>query len=179
VLDRTHSLGPVIEAVAASDSPAVQLHIVGDGPLAQEYRALARGSGRIVFHGRVAHHDVPAYIAAADLCLAPYDAAAFTSGELGYSTMKIPEYMAAGRAVASVPSGRISSLIADGQTGFLFSNTVTQWTTFLRALPTRERLLSMGEAAAKVKLPSWTDTAQGYLAECRRVMQISTCREGR
>jgi glycosyltransferase involved in cell wall biosynthesis len=173
VLDRTHNLGPVIAAVVAADSAAAQLHIVGDGPMADEYRALAKGSDRVVFHGRVRHGDVPVYIAAADLCLAPYDASAFTSGELGYSTMKIPEYLASGRAVASVPTGRIKALIADGDTGFLFDNNVARWAAFLQQLPSRERLQNMGSAAARVALPSWSDTAQGYLAACRKVLQRS------
>ena len=71
------------------------------------------------------------YIAAADLCVAPYDAAAFSSGELGYSTMKIPEYLSVGRAVVSVPSGRIRTLVKEGETGFLFANQPDQWTRFL------------------------------------------------
>jgi glycosyltransferase involved in cell wall biosynthesis len=177
VLDRTHNLGPAITAVVAADS-AVQLHIVGDGPMADEYRAMARGSDRVVFHGRVQHHDVPVHIAAADLCLAPYDASAFTSGELGYSTMKIPEYLASGRAVASVPTGRIKALIADGDSGFLFDNSIARWADFVRQLPSRQRLQQMGRAAAQVVLPSWSDTAQAYLAACRKVLQRSCGTEG-
>lgn len=174
VLDRTHNLAPVIEALLGAADDGVQLHIVGDGPLSADYRRQAGASARIVFHGRVPHHDVPLYIAAADLCLAPYDAAAFTSGELGYSTMKIPEYMASGRAVASVPTGRIGALIADGVSGYLFPNDAAHWARFLQRPPTRERLREMGAAAARVRLPTWSDTAQGYLSACRAILQNST-----
>ena len=41
------------------------------------------------------------------------------SGELGYSTMKVPEYLSAGRPVVTVPSGRLPDLVRDGETGFL------------------------------------------------------------
>ena len=169
VLDRTHDLEPAIRALVAQRLPDVELHLVGDGVRRTEYVELSAASGgAVVFHGRVAHLAVPAYIAAADLCLAPYDAAAFSSGELGYSTMKIPEYLSVGRAVVSVPSGRIRTLVKEGETGFLFANQLEQWARFLGTLPTRDRLQEMGAAAAASKLTSWEDTARGYLSLCER-----------
>ncbi len=169
VLDRTHNLAPAIAALGAAGDPRVELHIVGDGVRRAEYQALASSVGAMtVFHGTVEHQEVPWFIAAADLCLAPYDAAAFTSGELGYSTMKIPEYLSVGRAVVSVPSGRIRTLVAEGETGYLFPNEVAPWTRFLGMLPSRDRLREMGVAAAASKLTSWEDTALGYLSLCER-----------
>ena len=169
VLDLTHNLAPAIEALGATGLDGVELHVVGDGVRRTDYAALAAARGaKVAFHGKVEHHRVPWFIAAADLCLAPYDAAAFTSGELGYSTMKIPEYLGVGRAVVSVPSGRIRSLIRDGETGFLFANQRAQWERFLAALPSRDRLRQMGEAAAASKLTSWEDTARSYLSLCER-----------
>ncbi|TAK55110.1 MAG: glycosyltransferase [Gammaproteobacteria bacterium] len=167
VLDWTHNLAPVIAAVTAASTANVELHIVGDGARRGEYEARAAACPeRIRFHGRVPHTQVPLHIAAADLCLAPYESAAFASGELGYSTMKIPEYLSVGRAVVSVPSGRIRSLITDGQNGFLFANETTQWQRFMDALPARERLRTMGLAAAAVELPSWETTAEAYYRLC-------------
>jgi glycosyltransferase involved in cell wall biosynthesis len=167
VLDLTHNLEPVIRAIGAAGNAAVELHVIGDGTRRDEYQQLAKACGaRVRFHGKVPHAQVPTHIAAADLCLAPYDASAFSSGELGYSTMKIPEYLSAGRAVISVPSGRIRSLIADGECGFLFDNRLPEWRRFLANLPERVRLRSMGESAARVPLPSWEDTARAYLALC-------------
>lgn len=167
VLDWTHNLAPVIEAMPTVATSDVELHIVGDGARRSEYEALAAGvPGRIRFHGRVAHAQVPQHIAAADLCLAPYESAAFASGELGYSTMKIPEYLSVGRAVASVPSGRIRTLISDGRNGFLFANDLSSWRTFLGALPSRAVLATMGVAAAAIELPSWEATAEAYYRLC-------------
>lgn len=173
VLDQTHDLAPVLSELATGKNPDVELHIVGDGVRRQEYEALARGSGsRIVFHGRVAHHDVPRYIAAADLCLAPYDPRAFSSGELGYSTMKIPEYLSVGRPVVSVPSGRIKTLLVPEKTGFLFDNTRSNWHAFLAQMPSRERLRQMGEAAGQTRLQSWEDTARQYFDLCSRQLAV-------
>ena len=167
VLDLTHNLEPAIRAVGAAGNPNIELHVVGDGARRAEYQRLAAScAARVVFHGKVAHTEVPLHIAAADLCLAPYDAVAFSSGELGYSTMKIPEYLSAGRAVVSVPSGRIRSLIGAGECGFLFNNELAEWQKFLARLPSRERLRIMGESAARLPLPSWADTARAYLSLC-------------
>lgn len=108
VLDRAHDVGPVLSAFGQTHLPSAQLHIVGDGPLAEDYRKLAVDNpGNIVFHGRIPYDKVPDFIAAADLCLAPYNPAAFPGGEVAYSTLKIPEYMSVARPVVSVPSGRI------------------------------------------------------------------------
>lgn len=169
VLDLTHNIEPVIRALGAGKDANVQLHVVGDGARRAEYQQIAAATGAAVtFHGRVPHDRVPTCIAAADVCIAPYDPAAFSSGELGYSTMKIPEYLAVGRAVVSVPSGRIRTLIRDGETGFLFMNTLDEWAAFLGRLPSRERLREMGITAGATKLNSWRDTARGYLTLCEQ-----------
>jgi glycosyltransferase involved in cell wall biosynthesis len=81
--------------------------------------------------------------------------------------MKIPEYLSVGRPVVSVPSGRVRTLVRQGDTGFLFDNDVRHWTAFLGDLPSRARLHEMGKAAAASKLPSWDDTADAYLALCQ------------
>lgn len=170
LLDQTHNLGPAIEAVAALDRPDIELRIVGDGPCRAEFLARAGGSPRVVMCGRVPHEQVPWHIAVADLCLAPYDSRAFVGGALGYSTMKIPEYMSVGRAVVAAPSARARELIEDQVSGILLANEPHDWRRFLAASPARDVLARMGEAARTTPLPSWDDTARGYLAAVERVM---------
>jgi glycosyltransferase involved in cell wall biosynthesis len=82
--------------------------------------------------------------------------------------MKVPEYLSAGRAVATVPSGRLPDLVRPGETGFLVANEIEDWMRLLKECPSRESLRVMGEAAAKVELASWNDTAEAYLALCQR-----------
>jgi glycosyltransferase involved in cell wall biosynthesis len=169
VVDATHDLGPLLQAMTRHRDPNLEVHVIGDGVLRAAYERAARTSTlNVVFHGRVAHERVPLYIAAADLCLAPYDPSAFSLGELGYSSMKVPEYLSAGRAVATVPSGRLPDLVRPGETGFLVANGVENWMRLLKECPSREELRRMGEAAAKLELPSWDDTAKAYLALCER-----------
>jgi glycosyltransferase involved in cell wall biosynthesis len=173
VLDDIHDLGPLLEAMEAEPDPTLELHLVGDGHYRSIHQAKAEAAKNVVFHGRVAHGRVPEFIAAADLCLAPYDPRVFAAGRLGYSTMKIPEYLSCGRPVASVPSGRIPSLVQEGVSGFLFPNDVPSWRRFLAERPSRQRLRRMGEAAAQVRLNSWEDTARAYLALCERQLTCS------
>ena len=159
-LDRIHDLVPVIEAILKVENPSLRLHVVGDGVLAGDLRAAARGHPRVTFHGRVAHREVPSYIAAADLCIAPYDTTAFADGEVSYATLKVREYLAGGRPVATLPSGSLRELIRDSHNGFLLSNDSRSWQGLLRRMPPRERLAEMGSAAAATPLESWDDTAR-------------------
>jgi glycosyltransferase involved in cell wall biosynthesis len=87
-----------------------------------------------------------------------------------FSTLKIPEYMACARPVASVPSGRIKRIIEDGISGFLFPNNISSWENFLGSLPSRNELFSMGRIAElNVKTISWEKTAEQYLKVCKEV----------
>jgi len=170
-MDEYHDLEPVIEAMGSVKRPLVELHVVGDGEFRDRCEAKARRDQvRARFYGHVDHSLVPRYIAAADLCIAPYRTSACYNGILPFSTLKIPEYMACGRTVASVPSGPIERLIEDGISGFLFPNEASAWTSFLKTLPSREQLGQMGAAAAQaVDSVSWEKTAMRYLQVCERL----------
>lgn len=170
-LDLYHDLGPLIEALGRAAPPALELHVVGDGERRAAYQAAAaRLDVRARFHGQRPHHEVPSHIAAADLCLAPYQPRHFLGGRIAFSTLKIPEYMACERPVASVPHGHITDLI-DPATGFLLPNEPQAWTTFLQTLPSRPHLAAMGHhAAAKVAHLSWEATAGRYLELGRRLL---------
>jgi len=169
-MDEYHDLEPVIDALGRSARQNLELHIVGGG----EYRARCQAKARhtktaIRFHGPVPHASVPQYIAASDLCLSPYRTSAFRGGGVPFSTLKIPEYMACGRAVVGVPSGA-QSLIADGVSGFVRPNDVDSWVSFLDTLPPREHLSRMGRAAARsVESLAWETTAARYLAICESI----------
>ena len=170
-MDEYHDLEPVIEAIAHSRLASVELHLVGDGEYRVRYQEKARyARGLVHFHGSLPHAAIPRYIAAADVCLAPYRVRAFHGGVVSFSTLKIPEYMACGRPVISVPSGHIQRLVEDQVSGFLFTNQVSCWTSFVNGLPSRERLASMGRAATRaVESVSWQRTAAGYLAACQKL----------
>ena len=172
VLDQVHDLKPVIDAISNIPYRSTELHIVGDGVLRNHYDAMInQGQRRIFFHGRIPHERVPHFIAAADLCLAPYDLKMFPRGQVAYATLKIPEYMACARPVVSVPSGHIHALIQHGISGFLFHNNMENWRGFLDRCPEREELRRMGIAAVEqVRIYNWHSTARTYFDLCVKAL---------
>jgi glycosyltransferase involved in cell wall biosynthesis len=78
----------------------VSLIIAGDGPRASSYKALTAGMNlkKIIFLGAVPLTGLRRHIAAADVCLAYYDE---TEANRYRSSMKLREYLAMGKKVAS------------------------------------------------------------------------------
>jgi glycosyltransferase involved in cell wall biosynthesis len=173
-MDEYHDLEPLIDALSSVRQLPVELHVVGDGThRARCEEKVRRAQIRARFYGHVPYSVVPQYIAAADLCLAPYRTSACHNAVVPFSTLKIPEYMACARPVVSVPSGPIQRLVEDGVSGFLFPNEVPCWTWFLKTLPSRQRLASMGAAAAQgVQSISWEKTAMRYMQVCQRLQPV-------
>lgn len=170
-LDKAHDLVPIVQALARTGDPSLQLHLVGDGEYRSTIARHATGATDVVFHGRVEHDAVPTYIACADLCLAPYDPHFFPRGQVGYATLKVREYLAAGRPVATSPTGVLTDLIRQHVTGFLVQNELLRWVQFFqRELPGRQTLRMMGTAATATPLESWEDTARAYWSVCEQVM---------
>ena len=173
VLDYTHDLEPVMRALGKRRDPSIELHIVGNGERADEYRAIAarRASGRR-FPWQCRTAKCPRTLPQQICALLRITRQLFPR-PAGRPTMKIPEYLSMGRAVVSVPSGRIRSLVTSGVNGFLFEQPPNHRQERLALLPSRERLRAMGEAAASVKLTSWDDTVRAYLDLCRRELDSS------
>lgn len=95
------------------------LLIVGDGPRRAHLEQLAVEEGvddLVTFTGMVPHGEMPAYIAAMDIAVAPYDA----SPDFYFSPLKLFEYMAAGRPIIAAGIGQIEDCIRDGETGLLY-----------------------------------------------------------
>ena len=164
-MDRYHDLSPLLRALRDCPRENLEIHLVGDGVFRHRYEQLSIDlSVPVRFHGQVDHQNIPRYIAAADVCVAPYDASGFYNNQVSFSTLKIPEYMACAKPVISIPSGHILSLIDNGVTGFLFDNASEAWRRFFNEMPDRQTLLKMGIAAAPaVASLTWSETARRYL----------------
>ena len=110
-----------IDLLAASfrelaHDPSFHLLIVGDGPMRKITHALAKElPGRVSLAGAVRHEDVPAYIKAMDIAVAPYQAMEM----FYYSPLKVFEYMACGRAIIAAEIGQLKELLRHGETGWL------------------------------------------------------------
>ncbi|MGH2538033.1 MAG: glycosyltransferase family 4 protein [Candidatus Promineifilaceae bacterium] len=108
------SFSKVIEKV-----PNARLVLVGDGRTRAEVGQLIVDMGlerAVIMAGVVAHQQVPALLAAADVAAAPNTL--FFDGH-GGSPLKIFEYMAAGKAIVASRVGQVADLIQDDNNGML------------------------------------------------------------
>jgi glycosyltransferase involved in cell wall biosynthesis len=96
-----------------------RLLLVGDGPGLADAVERAQEetlAGRVVLAGKVPHQEIPAYLAAMDLTVAPYAEA----DDFYFSPLKVLESLAAGRPVVAPRLGQLTDLIRDGVTGLLY-----------------------------------------------------------
>ncbi|MCC6989025.1 MAG: glycosyltransferase family 4 protein [Acidobacteria bacterium] len=117
-----HGVETLPRAVAALTArhPGVHALIVGDGPLRDELtREITRLGleAHVTLTGAVPHEDVPAFIRACDVALAPYPAASHT---FYFSPLKVYEYMACGVPVVGARLGQLADVVEEGVTGRLY-----------------------------------------------------------
>lgn len=95
-----------------------RLLLVGDGedaPLVRKVLEDGGVDGKVLMTGLVAADQVPGYLAAADIVVAPH---AVDEGFIG-SPIKLWEYMASGRAIVASSAAQMSEVIVDEVTGLL------------------------------------------------------------
>ena len=173
MLDRARDLAPVIEAVQRVGDPDLRLHVLGQGERRAGLERLAGPGSPVTFHGRVGDDLLPAFIAAADLCVAiehpdgpvidPASEAAFT----------VPECLVSGRPVAVASDGdRNHPLVRHLVSGFLIEQDLLAWIRFLqRDCPSRNTLRIMGQAATATPIDGVEQAASVYLAAIERAQR--------
>jgi glycosyltransferase involved in cell wall biosynthesis len=110
--------GGLAEATYSARADLV-LMLVGEGALREPLAQLARQLGvesQVLFTGSATHREIPAYIAAMDVCVVPH------SNEYR-SPIKLFEYMGQARAVLAPRLEPIEMIIEDGRNGLLFEST--------------------------------------------------------
>lgn len=113
VFDLLEALPEVLAHVPA------RLVVLGDGPDAGELRRAAAAAGlqdRVHLMGTVMNKDVPRYLRAADLLVAPSRTTRKWAEQVGMSAVQA---LACGVPVVSTTSGSIAEFIDDGVTGVL------------------------------------------------------------
>ena len=112
------NLSKMIDAVI-KEVPSTKFLMVGKGgPMFELFKefVMERGfSNNVIFTGFVPMKDMPKYISAMDIVLAPYPNIKL----FHYSPVKIFEYMASGKPVISTKIGQIKEIIRDGYNGLL------------------------------------------------------------
>jgi glycosyltransferase involved in cell wall biosynthesis len=95
-----------------------RLLLIGDGPAAAQLRGRLERSapvGSFEMTGAVAHAEVPARLAAADVAVAPYP----PSEDFYFSPLKVVEYAALGLPIVASRIGQIAELLVDGKSALL------------------------------------------------------------
>jgi glycosyltransferase involved in cell wall biosynthesis len=112
-----HGIEGLVDALADGALPAdARLLLVGDGPARPsiEARAASRGvSDRVQITGAVPHTDVPDRVRSMDICVQP-------ASTPWASPLKLPEYMAAGRAIVAPDQQNLREVLTHGRDALLF-----------------------------------------------------------
>jgi len=148
-------------ALVREELPVVRFLIVGDGFRRRELEAIARDSylDCVTFVGAVPHEDIPAYIAAADVCVAAFEATEVTACK---SPLKITEYLACGKPVVASEVGDVARMV--GTAGVLVppgepERLAAAILQLLRDRPARIRLGHLARERATAQF-TWRQTAQ-------------------
>ncbi len=149
------------------------LLIIGDGPQREQLMQLSHElevSAAVTFTGVVPHAEIPVYLAALDIAVAPY----VFSDEFYFSPLKVMEYLAMGRATIAPRLGQLPSLLQSiaGPCGLLYSadNQHELAAALLRLSDDGELRRRLGtRAAAQARLrPSWQTIAQQIIERAVR-----------
>ena len=169
VLDHERDLTPVIEAVQRVGDPLLRLHVLGEGRQRAELERLAGPGPAVSFHGLVSEDLLPAFVAAADLCVAVEPDGAPPDDPLGEAAVSVRECLAAGRPVAVGSSGTSHHLVRHLVSGFVVEHDLVSWVRFLqRDCPSRNTLRMMGQAATATPMATAAHQASAYLAAAER-----------
>jgi glycosyltransferase involved in cell wall biosynthesis len=121
-LKKWHGIDQLVPLMPAlvKDNPGLLLLIVGDGEKKDDLKQWINEkqmSQHIILAGRVPFEQVPVYINAGDICLAPYFEERLN--ETGISPLKIFEYMACGRPIITNPVGGLDALFREHEVGVM------------------------------------------------------------
>lgn len=149
---------PVLAEAATRLSANCHLLFIGDGderPVTEE--KLGEAISRTTFVGRIAHSEVPAYLDACDILVAPHVPANDGSDFFGSPT-KLFEYMAMEKAVIASHLGQIADVLTNGENGLLVPpNDSAALAAAIEKLANDEGLrLRLGRAARQTVMENYT-----------------------
>jgi glycosyltransferase involved in cell wall biosynthesis len=160
-----HGVDVLAEAFSRLVSdPRFHLLVVGSGPESKTIKKLMRKHpDRITHVARIAHSEVPRYVRAMDVTVAPYP----PLERFYFSPLKVLEYMAAGRPIVASRIGQLCELIRSGETGVLVppgdADALAGAIRELADDPDRRRALGRAAAEEARQSHRWTDRAARIL----------------
>lgn len=175
--------GKGMETVAALAErlPEMDFHVVGGsvGDLAKWGDRTAHLLN-VIYHGFMDNAQIPAYLAAMDVLLAPprLVTRSVTGRDMGrwMSPLKIFEYMAAGKPIIASDIPVVREILQDGVTAMLVpAEEMEAWVQALRELenPDLARRLASAAQADLTQRFTWTARARSVVAHLRQRRQWS------
>jgi glycosyltransferase involved in cell wall biosynthesis len=156
----------VFEGLAAI-RPCARLIAVGDGPERASLGVRVASSSyrdRVCLPGRIPHAEIPSWVAAADIMVAPYQALE----DFYFSPLKVLEALAGGKPVIAPRLGQLIDLVEHGKTGLLYPpGDVAACREAIRSLiddPARRHAMGIAARAAAA--------GQSWQNNVRRVLEI-------
>ena len=127
----------------------------------------------VKFTGGVDYEKIPDYIAASEICLAPYHESLNPKEPFGFCPIKILEYMAAGKPVIASNREWIIELIEDGKNGMIINldnpkQLVDSINTLLEDKKLRKKLGS--NARKRAEELSWENIAKEYVKVYKKLI---------
>lgn len=131
--------------------------LIGDGPLKPDLEKYINDhdlQNFVQFSGIVPHNQIPQYISAMDIVIAPYPKLDF----FYFSPLKIFEYMSSAKAIIAARIGQVEELIQDGINGFLYEpdNQDELMSKLLMLVDDRSLRHKFGERARQTILKNYT-----------------------
>ncbi len=164
-----HGVDVLLDAFArvANSVPRARLLVVGSGPEEERVQHRADDLGledRVVFTGAVPHEDVPMYLRAMNVGVAPFRALP----SFYFSPIKLFEYMAAESCVVASNLGQISEVIEHDVTGQLCraDDPDALAETLRRCAADPDHCAAIGRQGAQrvAQHYTWADTARATMA---------------
>lgn len=147
--------------------PNTQLLIIGDGQMKEKLVELAEQVGvsdKVIFIGMVAHHRIPLFINACDLCVVPKKPM-----RTGYSPLKLYEYMACEKPVIATKTNGFE-ILEENNAGIVVNpeNSQEFANATIRLLNSPELRKQMGRNGRRyvVDNRSWESVAKRVAAVC-------------
>jgi len=118
-----HGVDLIVDLAGKVEEINMKFLLVGDGESRDDCEEQVRIrdlQDKVIFTGFLPHANVPEYMAAMDVVIAPFPRAYYDScGGFYGSVLKIFEYMGMGKAIIAPPLGQIKDVLVDGESGLL------------------------------------------------------------
>lgn len=177
---RWHGLPFLVEAAAKLRERPLRYLLIGDGPYRKEVEALVQSAGlseRFVFTGAVRYEQVPELLAAADICVAPFDPSFHPHSADGFvlDPLKVFEYLAMAKPTVTIRADNIERLFRDGEHLRLFearnADALSRAIADLVDHPEKAKAMAEAGYAKVIAEHTWSSHANHLARLFREMMQ--------